>query len=77
MHTQNTTTLVNYKSFPVEPTVLCPKDRKGWAARAMARAKQIDPSDHDTAAAAVSILPDGNAEEWLKGAEAHDGRFKG
>ena len=47
------------------------KDRKGWAARV----KQIDPTDHNTAAA--SSLLDANAEEWLKGAKVHDGRFKG
>ena len=42
-------------------------------------AKQIDPSDHNTAAAFTSLL-DANAEEWLRGANAqlaHDGRFKG
>ena len=43
---------------------------------------QIDPSDHNTTAAAaaeVTSLLDANAEEWfrLRDAEAHDGRFKG
>ena len=57
----------------VEELLALAMDRKGQAARV----KQIDPSDHNTAAAAVTSLLDANAEEWLRGAEALDGRFKG
>ena len=58
----------------VEELLALAIDRKGWAARV----KQIDPSDHNTAAAAaVTSLLDANAEEWLRGADADDGRFKG
>ena len=49
----------------VEELLALAMDRKGWAATY--RVKQIDPSDHNTAAAAVTSLLDANAEEWLSG----------
>ena len=57
----------------VEELIALAMDKKGWAARV----KQIDPTDCNTAAAAVNSLLDANAEEWLGGAGALDGRFKG
>ena len=46
-------------------------DRKGWAARV----RQIDPVDHNTAAAMATNSLDASAEEWEKGAEIHDVLF--
>ena len=48
-------------------------DRKGW----IARVRQIDPMDHNTAASMVASLLDASAKEWRKGAEIHDGKFTG
>ena len=57
----------------VEELIALAMVRKGWAARV----KKIDPTDHNTAAAAVTSRLDADAEEWLRGAEALDERFKG
>ena len=57
----------------VEELIALAMDKKSWAMRV----KQIDPMDHNTAAAAVNSHLDADAEEWLRGAVAMDGRFKG
>ena len=57
----------------VEELIALAMDKKRWAKRV----KQIDPMDHNTAAAAVNSHLDADAEEWLRGAVAMDGRFKG
>ena len=57
----------------VEELIALAMDKKGWAKRV----KQIDPTDHNTAAAAVTSRLDADAKEMLRGAKALDGRFKG
>ena len=59
----------------VEELIALAMDKKGWAKRV----KQIDPTDHNTAAAAAAVNShlDADAKGWLRGAVAMDGRFKG